>query len=250
MPRNLLISITKDLRSKADAKKSMLLARFFKTGPGEYAEGDKFLGLTVPMTRAIIKKYAHDAILDDVGQLIKSEYHEERLTALLILVYFAKHKIYSVSELGEFYMSHVQYINNWDLVDLSSPQIIGPYVCDHMEHDERKQFIDECIASTHLWTVRIIVLASFYPISLGNEKMSLYIASHLLHHKHDLIHKAVGWMLREVGKRVRESALTGFLDHHAPEMPRTMLRYAIERLSIEKRKHYMNIKHKKINHEI
>ena len=139
-------------------------------------------------------------------------------------------------------MSHVKYINNWDLVDLSSPHIVGPYVCDYMAHEERKQFIDDCIASTHLWTVRIIVLASFYPISLGDEKMSQYIASRLLHHKHDLIHKAVGWMLREVGKRVSESALTHFLDQHAPKMPRTMLRYAIERLSIEKRKHYMNIK--------
>ncbi len=244
MYSSLINSITKDLRSKADAKKSMLLARFFKTGPCEYAEGDKFLGLTVPMTRAIVKKYVHDATLDDVGQLIQSEYHEERLTALLMLVYFAKHKKYSVSELGKFYMSHVKYINNWDLVDLSSPHIIGPYICDHMGHDERKQFIDDCLASTHLWTVRIIVLASFYPISLGNEKMSLYIASRLLHHKHDLIHKAVGWMLREVGKRVDESNLTDFLDQHADEMPRTMLRYAIERLSIEKRKHYMNVKHK------
>lgn len=233
-----------DLVSHANTEKAHLLSRYFKTGPGEYADGDKFLGLTVPMTRAIAKKYAHGATLDDVGQLIKSEYHEERLTALLILVYFAKHKKYSVSELGEFYMSHIQYINNWDLVDLSSPHIIGPYVCDYMAHEERKQFIDDCIASTRLWTVRIVVLASFYSISLGDEKMSLYIASRLLHHKHDLIHKAVGWMLREVGKRVDESNLADFLDQHADEMPRTMLRYAIERLLIEKRKHYMNIKHK------
>jgi len=244
MALNIIVTIQKELRSKADAEKSTLLARFFKTGPGEYADGDKFLGLTVPTTRAIVKKYAHDATLNDVGQLIKSEYHEERLTALLILVYFAQHKKYPVSELGKFYMSHVQHINNWDLVDLSSPRIIGPYVCDCMIHEQRKKFIDDCIVSTHLWTVRVIVLASFYPISLENEKMSLYIASRLLHHKHDLIHKAVGWMLREVGKRVDESALTDFLDQHAHEMPRTMLRYAIERLSIEKRKHYMNIKHK------
>lgn len=242
MYSDLAINITKQLRSKADAKKSALLARFFKTGPGEYAEGDRFLGLTVPMTRAIVKKYAHDATLDDVKSLIQSEYHEERLTALLILVYFAKHKTCPVSELGKFYMSHVKYINNWDLVDLSSPHIVGPYVCDYMAHDDRKQFIDDCIASTHLWTVRIIVLASFYQINLGNEKMSLYIASRLLHHKHDLIHKAIGWMLREIGKRVDESALTDFLDQHAHKMPRTMLRYAIERLSIEMRKHYMNIK--------
>lgn len=245
MPSNLANLIIKDLRSKADAKKSVLLAHFFKTGPGEYADGDKFLGLTVPMTRAIMKKYAHDATLDDVGQLIKSEYHEERLTALLILVYFAQHQKYSVSELGKFYMLHVKHINNWDLVDLSSPHIIGPYVCDYMAHDERKQFIDDCIASSHLWTVRVIVLASFYQIKNGNEKMSMYIASRLLHHKHDLIHKAVGWMLREVGKRVNESALTHFLDQHAHEMPRTMLRYAIERLSLEKRKHYMAVKQTK-----
>lgn len=245
MPTNLATSITKNLRSKADAKKSTLLARFFKTGPGEYADGDKFLGLTVPTTRAIVKKYAHDATLDDVKFLIQSEYHEERLTALLILVYFAQHKKYPVSELGKFYMSHVSYINNWDLVDLSSPQIISTYVCDYMGHDERKQFIDECIASTHLWTVRIIVLASFYQIKNGNEKMSMYIASRLLHHKHELIHKAVGWMLREVGKRVNESALTDFLDQHTHEMPRTMLRYAIERLSVEKRRHYMAVKQTK-----
>ncbi|MEI6327031.1 MAG: DNA alkylation repair protein [Candidatus Roizmanbacteria bacterium] len=235
-------AIQTELRSQADQPKSLLLARFFKINPGGYAEGDVFLGITVPATRLIVKKYARDATLDDFEYLIQSRYHEERLTALLILVYFAEHRRYPIEELAKEYLSHIQQVNNWDLVDQTSPQIIGPYVCDYMARDERKKFIDACITSGHLWTVRTIVLASFHAIRNGDEKMIVSIASRLLNHKHDLIHKAVGWMLREMGKRVSEQALCSFLDDYAPCMPRTMLRYAIERLPEAKRLSYMRMK--------
>lgn len=131
-------------------------------------------------------------------------------------------------------------INNWDLIDVSSEHIVGPYVSEHMTHEARLAFINKSIASKDLWVNRMIVLASFYQIKKGNEKMTFYIAERLLGHKHDLMHKAVGWMLREVGKRVDRKVLIGFLDTHAKTMPRTALRYAIEHLSETQRKQYLN----------
>lgn len=177
--------------------------------------------------------------LEKVDILLQSEYHEERLTGVHTLVEFAKKKRYDTRELGEFYMSHADCINNWDLVDTSAPDIIGAYIESFPSLSEQEKFIESCITSSHLWTNRIIVLASFYQIKKGNGDLTLSIVSKFLHHPHDLMHKACGWMLREVGKRVSEAKLCEFLDEYAHEMPRTMLRYAIERLDKEKKEKYI-----------
>jgi 3-methyladenine DNA glycosylase AlkD len=176
--------------------------------------------------------------LDDVDILLKNPYHEVRLAGVLTLVYFAQKKIYPLKELGEFYMRHTLGINNWDLVDTSSEHIIGSYI-QCLPHTERVNFINDCIASSNLWVNRIIILASFYQIKQGNEKLIVYVAERMLTHKHDLIHKAIGWMLREVGKRCSLDILRGFLDTHKGSMPRTMLRYAIEKMPPDERRHYM-----------
>ena len=133
-------------------------------------------------------------ILDDVDELLKNKYHEVRLAGVLVLVYFAQKKIYPLDKLAHFYMNHVDGINNWDLVDVSSEHIIGPYIDQCLIHDERVRFINNCIASPDIWVNRIIILASFYQIKQGNEKLTFYIAERFLIHKHDLIHKAVGWI--------------------------------------------------------
>ncbi len=177
--------------------------------------------------------------LDDVDVLLADKHHEIRMAGVLSLVYFAQKKIYPIKELARFYMQHVSGINNWDLIDVSSEHIVGPYIQHELSHEERVDFITQCIASSNLWINRIIVLASFHQIKQGNAKLTIYIAERMLTHKHDLIHKAIGWMLREVGKRCSMDELRGFLDQYAPKMPRTMLRYAIEKMSTIERKKYM-----------
>lgn len=180
--------------------------------------------------------------LDDVDMLLADKHHEVRLAGVLILVYFAQKKAYPMKELARFYMQHVSGINNWDLIDTSSEHIIGPYIQHCLTHEERVDFITHCIASSNLWINRIIVLASFHQIKQGNGKLTIYIAERMLSHRHDLIHKAVGWMLREVGKRCSMNELRGFLDQYAPKMPRTMLRYAIEKMDETERKRYLMMK--------
>jgi len=189
-----------------------------------------------------VKKYAPNITLDDVNELLKNGYHEIRLSGVLALVYFAQRKIYPLEELAHFYMDRVDGINNWDLVDVSSEHIIGPYIERCLTHEERVKFINDCIASSNLWINRIIILASFYQIKQGNAKLTLYIAERMLSHRHDLIHKAVGWMLREVGKRCSLDILRNFLYEQATKMPRTMLRYAIEKMSPDERRHYLEQK--------
>ncbi len=177
--------------------------------------------------------------LKDVDALLADKHHEVRLAGVLILVYFSEKKVYSIEVLAKFYMQHVSGINNWDLIDTSSEYIIGPYIQNSLSHEERVDFITQCIASSNIWINRIIVIASFHQIKQGNGKLTIYIAERMLSHKHDLIHKAVGWMLREVGKRCSMEELRGFLDQYAREMPRTMLRYAIEKMNPEERQKYM-----------
>ena len=196
----------------------------------------------MPQIRALVKKYAPNITLDDVNELLKNGYHEIRLSGVLALVYFAQRKIYPLEELAHFYMDRVDGINNWDLVDVSSEHIIGPYIERCLTHEERVKFINDCIASSNLWINRIIILASFYQIKQGNAKLTLYIAERMLSHRHDLIHKAVGWMLREVGKRCSLDILRNFLYEQATKMPRTMLRYAIEKMSPDERRHYLEQK--------
>ncbi len=177
--------------------------------------------------------------LEKVGILLDSPYHEERLTWVLTLVAFSKKWTYDTKTLAEFYMSHVKSINNWDLVDSSAADIIWPYIEQILTHDERVKFIDNCIKSDHLWTNRIIIIASFYQIKKWNEKLTFYIVSHFLDTKEDLLQKGCGWMLREVGKRVERDLLRIFLDEYAGKMPRTMLRYAIEHFGEDERSQYM-----------
>lgn len=186
-----------------------------------------------------MKKYLSASALESVDTLLGSPYHEERLAGVLTLVEFAKRKTFPIKEIAEFYMTHTDRINNWDLVDTSAGYIIGPYIAHCLSELERADFIEKCIASKHLWTNRIIILASLYFIVQGDASMIFAIAPRFFPHKHDLIHKATGWMLREAGKRVSEELLCEFLDTHAGAMPRTMLRYAIERLSEEKKRKYM-----------
>lgn len=232
----------KDIHSLANPARATISQRFFKTWKWEYGEWDIFLGLTVPQTRALVRKYAPQLTLDDIDTLLVDKHHEIRLAGVLVLVYFAQKKIYKIEEIAKFYMQHVSGINNWDLVDVSSEHIIGPFIQHSLTHEERVKFIDECITSSDLWINRIIVLASFYQIKQWNAKLTLYIAERFLAHKHDLMHKAVGWMLREVGKRCSMDELRWFLDQYATEMPRTMLRYAIEKMGQKERELFLKKK--------
>jgi len=226
-----------ELREKishlADKKQAAILSRFFKTGPGEYGEGDIFLGIKVPLTRSLARE-GRDLPFLDLETLLESPLHEERLLALLILVHqFQKGGEDRQREIFLFYLNHTDRINNWDLVDLSAPHILGAYLYDHDKRIPRR-----LIRSKDLWERRLAVLASLYFIRRGVFMETLRIAEMLLGDPEDLIHKAVGWMLREVGKRDPETA-EGFLRSHYHKMPRTMLRYAIEQFPEEKRLGYL-----------
>ena len=225
-----LTNLRREIKSLADPERAKHSLRFFRTGPGEYGEGDKFLGLTVPQCRQLVRKYK-DLSLSDITELLHSEYHEERLIALLLLVHnFSKdpQKIY------DLYLKATKYINNWDLVDLTAPRIVGEYLLD-----KPVDILFKLAKSKSLWERRIAILATFAFIYKGEPKPTLKIAEMLLHDKEDLIHKAVGWMLREVGKRCGQKPLTDFLNQHYKSMPRTMLRYSIERFPEKTRKEYL-----------
>lgn len=209
------------------------LSRFFKTGKGQYGEGDLFLGIKVPVTRSIAKKYYQDVSIQQIKELIKNPYHEVRLLALMLMV-FVYEKTDNKEEVFNLYLKNVQYINNWDLVDLSAPKIVGRHCFENGCNEQ----IYKLSSSKHLWSERISVVASHYMIKRGDFFLILDLSEKFLNHKHDLMHKAVGWMLREMGK-VDEKPLYEFLDKYHKVMPRTMLRYSLERLSQEKKKHYM-----------
>lgn len=227
-------NVKKELKKAANSEKKAVLERFFKTGPGQYGEGDLFLGVTVPKQRSIAKKY-QDFPLEEVRTLLQSPVHEHRLTALLILTYrFPTVTVQEQKTIFSFYIANTDQINNWDLVDVTAPNIVGEYLVDRP-----KTILRRMARSTSLWERRIAIVSTFAFIRRGKAENTLDIATILLHDPHDLIHKAVGWMLREVGKRCGENILTEFLDQHAATMPRTMLRYALERLSKEKREKYM-----------
>jgi 3-methyladenine DNA glycosylase AlkD len=223
----------KRLRSFASKEKAALLMRFFKTGPGQYGHGDKFLGVMVPQTRLVVKEF-RDAPLPEIVKLLRSPWHEDRLCSLLLMVYQFEHgddalrqKIYSL------YLKNTRFINNWDLVDLSAPKIVGPAL-----DGGSRQLLYRFVKSRNLWERRIAILATFHFIRQGGFADSLALAEQLLGDDHDLMHKAVGWMLREVGKK-DVKALEGFLKKHHSRMPRTELRYAIERFPEAKRKKYL-----------
>jgi 3-methyladenine DNA glycosylase AlkD len=228
--KNVVEKIRSELRAIADTSKAQLLQVFFKTGPGQYGEGDVFLGVTVPQSRKIAKSY-QSADPDTVRELLRSKVHEERLVALLILV-----RKFESGENGivEFYLEHLQHVNNWDLVDLTAPSILGKHLAN-----KNRSLLYKLARSSNVWERRIAIVATYNFIRNNDFGDTLRIVEILLEDSHDLIHKASGWMLREIGKR-NISLLENFLDHHYKRMPRTMLRYAIERLPESRRKFYIS----------
>lgn len=218
------LDLRRDFQKLADPQKAKILARFFKTGKGEYGYGDIFLGITVPKSRVIALKYK-DLPLNQVKQLLESKIHEERLIALLLLVNnFLKGSEIKRKEIFDFYLRSIKYVNNWDLVDLSAPKIVGAYL-----QDQDKTILLKLAKSPNLWEKRIAILATFYFIRFNKDAFWTFkITEILLKDPHDLIHKAVGWMLREVGKNISQKTEESFLEKHYKRMPRTMLRYAIE----------------------
>lgn len=221
--------IQKELRRYAKKDKVKIYQSFFKTGKGEYGEGDIFIGVTVPNTRLVARKFK-DINTSQAKALLKSKIHEERLCAILILVEKFKD---NEKEVVDFYLNNIKYVNNWDLVDLSADKILGKYLLN-----KNRKIIYKLVKSEDLWEKRISILTTFAFIKNNEYKDTLKIAELLLNDKHDLIHKAVGWMLREVGKR-NLTEEERFLRKHYKKMPRTMLRYAIEGFQEKKRKRYL-----------
>ncbi len=228
-----------------DDAKAKHLMRFFKCAPGQYGFGDKFLGIKVPETRSIVKECRNLVNKEDAVDLVKSEWHEVRLAGFLFLIELFKkgEKTKSNTEIEEILNSYIELIpygNNWDLVDLVAPKILGEYL---ILHPEKSIILDELSKrSDSLWHQRVAIVATWTLICNGMYDDTLRIAQHYLNHSHDLIHKASGWMLREVGKRGGEEELRNFLDRYATLMPRTMLRYSIERFPEQDRLYYLKLK--------
>ncbi|MBI3577073.1 DNA alkylation repair protein [Candidatus Gottesmanbacteria bacterium] len=227
--------LVSQLQCSANPQKAALLAKYFKTGKGEYGEGDVFIGVTVPEERAIAKKFTH-LELEDVEKLLQSNIHEDRQTALMILALkFVKASPIERKKIYNLYLRNTKYINNWDLIDGSAPIIVGGYLFDH---PKEKKILYKLVKSKSIWERRIAMLATYAFIKQNDFVDALAIAELLLTDRHDLMHKAVGWMLREIGKR-DEKTLEDFLTKHTSHMPRTALRYAIERFSPQKRLRYL-----------
>ncbi len=251
-----IISYMESLR---DEKQREVLLGFFKTGEGEYGEGDDFLGMKVPQTREVVKAVGKDFPLDEVPKLLKSQWHEVRLCGLLILVAQFdklsstrlkddKKAIQSRDEILQLYLRYAEQANNWDLVDLSAPKLLGHWLLlptmlpdgNLGLHKEYKlSVMDELANSGNLWRQRMSMVCTWKTSQVGDPSWCLRYAEIHLHHPHDLMHKAVGWMLREMGKRVSMELLRAFLRQHAQEMPRTTLRYAIEKMDEAERRQWM-----------
>ena len=241
--------ILETLTSLRDEKQREVLSRFFKTGPGEYGEGDEFLGLRVPQTRVVVREARHTVPLTEIDRLLASPWHEARLCALLLLVEEMQAALPSRRrhgdalrrhELAQFYLAHARRANNWDLVDLSAPGILGRYLLhpDPSGALPDRHLLDRLARCSNPWEQRIAIVSTLALIRSGQYRDTLRIATLLLSHPHDLIHKAVGWMLREVGKRDIHLLRT-YLAAHVAEMHRTTLRYAIERMSPLERRQWM-----------
>ena len=226
--------LLKEITARADASQVEGLSRFFKTGPGQYGEGDKFLGIKVPVTREVVKACWRETSRQDLEECIASEYHEVRLAALLALVELFRHNKPKQKEYVDFYLAHTDRINNWDLVDLSCYPLLGVWLLDK----DRQLLYDLAKNGKTLWVQRIGIVSTMTFIRHGQLQDTFDIADILLHHPHDLIHKAVGWLLREAGKRDKE-ALVQYLEPRWQTMPRTMLRYAIEKFPEAERQQYL-----------
>lgn len=229
-------TIKQQLIALANKDKATVLSSFFQTKEGQYAHGDVFLGVTVPQTRKVVGPYK-DLPLSEVTKLLQNKYHECRFAALVILV--NKFEVADEAEqetIYNFYLNHTEYINNWDFVDLSSHKIVGAWLLD-----KDRTMLYDLAKSSWLWDQRIAIVATWAFIHNNEFEDTLSLSEYYMTHPHHLINKACGWMLREVGKRDK-ATLTQFLDKFAPQMPRVMLRYSIEKLSEEERKSYLRAK--------
>ena len=223
--KQLTKTITNKLQALSDAEKREIFPKFFKAGKGEYGEGDRFLGVTVPNIRAIAKLHK-DISIEEIRELIQSEWHEVRLCALIIMVEKSKKKDEVLrKELFNLYLSQTKRINNWDLVDLSCRFIIGEYLLD-----KSRDILYQLAQSPLLWDNRIAIVSTYAFIRKGQLEDTYVLSDIMMHHPHDLMHKAIGWMLREAGKR-DANRLYNYVMSHRADMPRTMLRYAIEKFS-------------------
>ncbi len=228
-----LEELRQTIKKSANPAQAKILSRFFKTGRGEYGEGDEFLGIKVPISRSIAKQFK-DLTLTEIQELLNSPIHEERLIALFILIeHFKKADEHIKKIIFNFYLRNTKRVNNWDLVDLSAERIIGVYLLD-----KDNNVLFKLARSKNLWEKRIAIMSTFHFIKNGNYETTLAIADMLLKDEHDLIHKAVGWMLREIGNRNLKVEET-YLKEHYKTMPRTMLRYAIEKFPEKKRQAYL-----------
>ncbi len=246
--------ITAYMESLHNEEQRQILMRFFKTAPGEYGYGDEFLGIKVPQTRKVVGLVARDFPLSEVPALLTSRWHEVRLCGLLILVSQFERSatkrlledadaIRRRDEILTLYLKYAERANNWDLVDLSAPKILGRWLLLPSALGDRlhkQQVLDRLAASTCLWEQRMSIVCTWTTSRQGDPSWCLRYAERHLHHPHDLMHKAVGWMLREMGKQVSMDLLRDFLRQHVREMPRTMLRYAIERMDEKERKYWMD----------
>lgn len=254
------------MESLRNEEQRRILMGFFKTGPGEYGYGDEFLGIKVPQTREVVKmalNIDHGPLnIDEVPELLMSKWHEVRLCGLLILVdkferlatkrlVNDEKAIRGRDEILTMYLKYADRVNNWDLVDLSAPKILGGWLTlpllssegdDTMQIEYKRQVLDELAYSDNLWKQRMSIVCTWKTSQMGDPSWCLRYAEIHLHHPHDLMHKAVGWMLREMCKRCSMALLRDFLRQHAHEMPRTMLRYAIEKMSDEERKEWMGVR--------
>ncbi len=227
----MITQIYNALAARSDEEKKIVLPRFFKTGKGQYGEGDMFLGVTVPNIREVAKEFK-DVNLDIIEELIHSSWHEMRMCALLILVNNSKKEV--TKDTFDFYLSQTKYINNWDLVDLSAPQIIGKFLLDR-----KRDILYHLAESDLLWDNRIAIVSTLTFIRNNDLDDTYKLSLKMMNHKQDLMHKAIGWMLREAGKRDTKR-LYDFVMEHKNIMPRTMLRYSIEKFDKETRKELMS----------
>ena len=243
------------MESMHDEEQRRVLMGFFKTGPGEYGHGDEFLGIKVPQTREVVKAVAKDTPLSEIPELLLCRWHEVRLCGFLLLVWqFERcatkrniHQAEAISqrdEIVQFYLRYAEQANNWDLVDMTAPKILGHWLMLPStlgDKHYKTAVLDELAASACLWKQRMSIVCTWKTSQMGDASWCLRYAERHLSHPHDLMHKAVGWMLREMGKRVSMDLLRDFLQQHAPDMPRTALRYAIEKMNDTERHYWMNV---------
>ncbi|WP_228446494.1 DNA alkylation repair protein [Chryseobacterium sp. 3008163] len=232
----MLKEIKESLAVLSIPEKAAFFPKFFKTGKGEYGEGDLFLGVTVPDQRSVAKEFYSKISLKELSELLSSPYHEHRLTALLMLISkFEKTKDQAVKdEVVKFYLSHLPHINNWDLVDTSCYKVLGRYAFEN----QKENLLKELSKSDQMWHKRIAVVGTMYYVKKGSFELTKEFVTQNLHHPHDLMHKANGWLLREMGNK-NEAELIDYLNKYYKEMPRTCLRYAIEKLDEEVRQDYL-----------